>query len=170
LEGFNRRIYRSLSGFMVDLRAILAGRSQMRALMRGESIDAAFRERLMLAVTAVNGCRYCSYAHARQALAAGMHGDEVRALQDGVLQESPEEERPALLYAQHWAETGGHVDPVTRERILEVYGQPAVAAIELALRTIQMGNLMGNTMDYALYRLSFGRLKASTDEEAASPL
>jgi hypothetical protein len=27
----------------------------------------AFRERLMLAVTVVNGCRYCSYFHARQA-------------------------------------------------------------------------------------------------------
>jgi len=163
VKGFNRRIYHSVSGFVVDLRAILAERSQMRALMRGESIDAGFRERLMLAVTAVNGCRYCSYAHARQALAAGMHSDEVRALQDGVLEESPKEERLALLYAQHWAETGGHVDPVARERILEVYDQEAVEAIELALRTIQMGNLVGNTMDYALYRLSFGRLKGSTE-------
>jgi hypothetical protein len=83
------------------------------------------------------------------------------------LEESPKEERLALLYAQHWAETGGHVDPVARERILEVYDQEAVEAIELALRTIQMGNLVGNTMDYALYRLSFGRLKGSTEEEDA---
>jgi AhpD family alkylhydroperoxidase len=139
----------------------------MKALMRGESIDASFRERLMLAVTAVNGCRYCSYAHARQALAEGIHSAEVRALQDGRIEGSPGEELPGLLYAQHWAETGGRADPAARERILEEYGADAVDAIELALRTIQMGNLVGNTMDYALYRLSFGRLGMFRDVRGA---
>jgi AhpD family alkylhydroperoxidase len=157
VKEFNRRIYHSFSAFFVDLKAIMAQRDQMKSLMRGETMDAAFRERLMLAVTAVNGCRYCSYAHARQALAGGIHPEEVKALQDGVLENSPGEELPALLYAQHWAETGGRIDPVARERMIEAYDQDGVNAVELALRTIQMGNLLGNTMDYVLYRLSFGR-------------
>jgi hypothetical protein len=29
--------------------------------------------------------------------------------------------------------------------------------IEVVLRVIRIGNLMGNTIDYVLYRVSFGR-------------
>jgi AhpD family alkylhydroperoxidase len=161
MKAFNRRIYHSLPDFMSDFKAIMARRNQMKPLMRGELIDAAFRERLMLAVTAVNGCSYCSYAHAKQALVEGIDNDEVKALQDGVVENSPKGELPALLYAQHWAETGGKVDPAARERIVDVYNEDTVHAIELSLRTIQMGNLLGNTLDYILYRLSFGRLGVS---------
>ena len=161
MKAFNRRIYRSLPAFIIDFKAIMAQRDQMKLLMRGKLIDAAFRERLMLAVTAVNGCSYCSYAHARQALVEGVDSDEIKALQDGVVKNSPKEELPALLYAQHWAETGGNIDPVARERIIELYNEDTVQAIELTLRTIQMGNLLGNTLDYVLYRLSFGRLGVS---------
>ena len=161
MKAFNRRIYHSLSAFIIDLKAIMVRRDQMKPLMRGETLDAAFRERLMLAVTAVNGCSYCSYAHARQALVEGVDSDEIKALQDGVVKNSPKEELPALLYAQHWAETGGNIDPVARERIIELYNEDTVQAIELTLRTIQMGNLLGNTLDYVLYRLSFGRLGVS---------
>jgi AhpD family alkylhydroperoxidase len=125
--------------------------------MRGELIDPEFRERLMLAVTAVCGCRYCSYVHARQALVEGMSSEEIEALREGVLANSPSEELPALLYAQHWAATNGRTEAAARSRVVEQYGEETVEAIELALRTIQMGNLLGNTVDYALYRLSFGR-------------
>jgi AhpD family alkylhydroperoxidase len=161
VKQFNRRIYPSLPAFTADLKAIMARRDQMKPLMRGEWIDKAFRERLMLAVTAVNGCRYCSYAHTRQALAEGIDGSEVRALLDGVVEDSPKEEIPALLYAQHWAETAGKVDPATRAQMVAAYDLDTVKAIELALQTIQMGNLLGNTVDYVLYRLSFGRLGVS---------
>ena len=167
MKAFNRRIYHSLPAFIIDLKAIMAQRDQMKPLMRGDLIDAAFRERLMLAVTAVNGCSYCSYAHARQALVEGIDSDEVKALQDGVVENSPGEELPALLYAQHWAETGGKTDPAARERIIELYNEDTVNAIELALRTIQMGNLLGNTLDYVLYRLSFGRLGVSQNVDDA---
>lgn len=138
----------------------MAKRDQMRPLMRGELIDAAFRERLMMAVTAVNGCRYCSYAHTKQALMEGIDRDEIEALQGGVFESCPRDELPALLYAQYWAETQGRTEPAARERIVEKYDEETMKAIELTLQTIQMGNLLGNTVDYVLYRLSFGRLGA----------
>ena len=167
MKQFNRRTYPSISAFMSDLKAIMARRDLMKPLMRGQLIDAAFRERLMLAVTAVNGCSYCSYAHTRQALAEGIDSGEVEALLDGVVEDSPREEVPALLYAQHWAETAGKVDPAARERIVATYDEGTVNAIELALQTIQVGNLVGNTVDYLLYRLSFGRLGVSRASDCA---
>jgi len=126
--------------------------------MRGEIIDGAFRERLMLTVTAVNQCRYCSYAHARQALVEGIDEDEIKALGDGIMKDCPEDELSGMLYAQHWAEVQGNIDPAARVRLIEEYGEEKAKAIELTLQTIQMGNLLGNIVDYILYRLSFGRL------------
>jgi len=157
VDKFKRRIYRSPTQLIADFRGIMRRRKEIRPLMRGEVIDPAFRERLMLAVTQVNGCRYCSYGHARQALAEGISQQEIEALGQGMFAGSPSDEVPALLYAQHWAEADGEPDQVARQRLVERYGEDAAAGIELMLRMIRMGNLLGNTWDYALYRISFGR-------------
>jgi AhpD family alkylhydroperoxidase len=167
VKKFDRRTYQNLSAFATDLKKIMAKRDQMRPLMRGEVINPAFRERLMLAVTAVNRCRYCSYAHARQALVNGINKEEIVALQDGVFENCPKDELPALLYAQHWAETRGKIEPTARTQIIEKYNEETVNAIDLTLQTIQMGNLLGNTLDYFLYRLSFGRLGVLRDISTA---
>lgn len=125
--------------------------------MRGEIISPSFRERLMLAVTQVNRCRYCSYAHAREALSKGISQQEIEALGNGMFEASPPEEVPALLYAQHWAETDGNPEPAVRAQVVARYGEQAVGLMELAMRMIRAGNLSGNTFDYLLHRISFGR-------------
>jgi AhpD family alkylhydroperoxidase len=125
--------------------------------MRGEIISPSFRERLMLVVTQVNQCRYCSYAHAREALSQGMSQSEIDALTKGMFEASPPDELPALLYAQHWAETDGEPEGSVREQVVARYGAQAVELMELAFRMIRAGNLLGNTWDYLLYRISFGR-------------
>jgi AhpD family alkylhydroperoxidase len=120
-------------------------------------LDAPFRERLMLAVTQVNGCRYCAHQHAKMALACGLSEDEIAQMLDGVVEQCPPEERVAVLYAQHWADTAGHPDAEARQKVLETYGEEKVTAMEVVLQVIKMGNYAGNTLDYVLYRLSGGR-------------
>ncbi|MBN1935559.1 MAG: carboxymuconolactone decarboxylase family protein [Anaerolineae bacterium] len=154
---FKRRTYQNIGEFVADLRVMFSRRKEIRILMRGQVIAPAFRERLMLAVTAVNRCRYCSYAHAREALSKGVSPQEIEALGKGLFDPSPPEELPALLYAQHWAEMNGNPDAPAREQVVARYGENVVDAIELALRMIRAGNLSGNTFDYVLYRISFGR-------------
>jgi len=154
---FNRRTYHSLGDFATDLVAILRQPGELRSLLLSDRLDPAFRERLMLAVTAVNQCRYCSYAHARMALLAGLSAQEIQALQDSAIDGAPSEQLPALMYAQHWTEASGEPDPQARQRLISIYGVQAASAIELTLRLIHAANLLGNTFDYLLYRLSFGR-------------
>lgn len=154
---YKRRIYRSLGEVLTDLRAAISQREALRSAMRSDGLDSAFRERLMLVVTGVNGCRYCSYVHAREALAKGISRDEIRSLGERIFEGSPPEEVPALLYAQYWAEKDGKPDWTMRERIRQRYGSDMLDRIEAVLRMIRMGNLMGNTMDYVLYRVSLGR-------------
>jgi len=157
MDDFKRRIYHSLGDILSDTRVIMSHRDLIRSTMRG-ALDAAFRERLMLVVTGVNGCRYCSYAHARQALSEGISEKEIEMLGERAFHGSPTEEVPALLYAQHWAEADGKPDPAVRASVVERYGEETIQRIEIVLRMIRMGNLLGNTFDYILYRISFGRL------------
>lgn len=157
MKTFERRIYHSLGELLADFRLIVSRRREIRSLMQGEIITPAFRERLMLVVTAVHRCRYCSYAHAREALSNGIPQEEIEALAQGLFEGSPSEEVPALLYAQHWAEANGEPEAPVREQVVAQYGERVVEMMELALRMIRAGNLSGNTFDYLLHRISFGR-------------
>lgn len=157
MKKFPRRPYRGVRDFWRDVRFLFQNRAKLRQAMGGELVSFAFRERLMLAVTAVNDCRYCSYYHAKEALRANLSEAEIRQMQDGIVDLAPAEELPALLYAQHWAESDGRPDPDARQKLVDVYGAEKAEAIEMVLRMIRTGNLLGNTADYILYRLSFGR-------------
>jgi len=158
MRPFSRRRYHRPSDALRDMWRVGREWRRLRTLMRGEAIDAAFRERLMLAVTEVNGCRYCSYAHARAALKAGLSEDDIAAVARGEAAGSPPDQAVALVYARHWAEADAKPDPEARQRVLETYGETKTGAIELTLRMIRVGNLLGNTWDYLLYRVSGGRV------------
>ncbi len=161
---FRRRYYTRLSAFVQDLREILARRGQIRTALRAQ-VSLPFRERLMLVVTEVNGCRYCSYFHAQVALTSGITEPELRELLAGSIPaQTSAEELPALVYAQHWAERDGRPEPEAEHRLREVYGDPRADAIHIVLRMIRIGNLLGNTGDYLLHVLTFGWLGVRDDE------
>jgi AhpD family alkylhydroperoxidase len=154
---FRKRFYASAREFARD---ILYLAHNIRWLRKGKSygiISPAFRERLMLAVTAVYGCRYCSYFHAKQGLKSGVNDKEAAALLAGSLEMCPSEEAIALLYAQHWAESNANPDAEAVERLERSYGAEMAKTIDLMLRMVRVGNLAGNLWDYFLYKLSRGR-------------
>jgi AhpD family alkylhydroperoxidase len=150
---YERRRYHRPSELGRDVWEVMGQVRGIRTLVRGELVGPDFRERLMLAVTAVNDCRYCSFGHARLALSAGVQPSDVARLVEGDLGEAPPEQLPALLYAQHWAEADGRPDASARERVVAVYGEDVAQQIELALRMIRVGNLTGNTVDVLLDRM-----------------
>jgi AhpD family alkylhydroperoxidase len=168
---FHKRTYRDLARPIQDVYSIVRLYRKTRSYSPRSHIPPLFRERLMLSVTGVNQCRYCAYVHSRNALSQGVPAEQIRELVDERdLRNCPEDELPALLYAQHWAETAGQVDPDARRRMLEVYGEAQTAAIELVLQTIQVANLSGNTWDYLLYRMGFlPQKKAEPDLAPADP-
>ena len=102
-----------------------------------------FVERIMLAVTEVNGCELCSYAHTKWALEAGLSDDEIRQILSGVSANIPAEELPAILFAQHYADAKGKPDKEAWARVVEVYGQTKALGILGAVREIMIGNIYG---------------------------
>jgi len=154
---FKKRTYKNPKELFSDLWFPISNRKRLKEVTNKRLISPAFQERLMLAVTAVDGCRYCSYFHTKQALKSGLTPEEISQLLSGDVDNCPEEEAVAAIYAQHWAESGAHPDPEAIRKLQQTYGVEKSEAIHLMLRMIQMGNLMGNSWDCLLYHISFGK-------------
>jgi len=114
-----------------------------KAQKRG-SVSKDFEKRIMLAVTQVNGCEMCSFYHTAEALKQGMGKEEIDALLGGEFEGVPERELPALLFAQHYAQTAARPEDEVRKSFLEVYGQQQAADIMCYIRAIMVGNAQGN--------------------------
>lgn len=105
--------------------------------------DRQFTERIMLAVTEVNGCELCSYGHARLALKAGLEGDEIRALLGGNTDGTPHHQLPAIAFAQHYADTRGHPDLLAWQNLIDFYGPEDALGALAAVRMMMWGNAVG---------------------------
>jgi AhpD family alkylhydroperoxidase len=151
---FNKRLF-TLSTFAACARDLFAHLDELYQTFTQHRVSRAFFEKIMLAVTQVNGCRYCSYAHARMALQAGISAVELRDLLTGDLSHIPEHELVAVLFAQHYAEQADRYDAVAWQRLQDTYGSEAARDILTHIRVITFANLYGNTFDALLERLRF---------------
>ena len=151
-QRFMKRLYgpKDFFRFLVDM---LSSVGAMRKGRKEQMVSEEFSERIMLAVTEVNGCRYCSYFHTQVALKAGLNDDEVREALDGNFSQVPQDQLPALLYAQHYAETGGKPEAEMSQRLLDIYGADKAVAITGHIRAIMIGNAWGNAFDSLRVRL-----------------
>jgi AhpD family alkylhydroperoxidase len=150
---FNKRLF-TLATFAVSVRNLFAHLDELRVAARQRRISRAFAEKIMLTVTRVNGCRYCSYAHARMALQAGITEAELVQLMGGEFKDVPAHEIIALSFAQHYAEQRDQFEPGAWQRLLEAYGAQAARDILAYIRLITFANLIGNTFDAVLSRLA----------------
>lgn len=137
-----RRLYSPAEAFGITCRAFRAIPVLSKARRKG-TITPTFQERLMLAVTEVNGCAICSYAHTKMALEAGMTGDEIAAMLAGEARDIPGAELPAILFAQHYADNRGRPSPEAWQRVVSEYGEERARAILAAIQIIMMGNTYG---------------------------
>lgn len=121
-----------------------------------DRISPELSEKIMLAVTGVNKCANCSYLHTRTALEKGVSMNEIRQLLSGEYKGGVQEELPAVLFAQHFAETKGNISPEAEARVVETYGAGKVATMSAYLLSVLFGNLCSNTVyHYTHSGLSF---------------
>lgn len=104
----------------------------------GGALDARTRERVILAVTESNGCRYSAWIHGGWAAYVGADtADEV----DDAL----------LTYARACAEAGRPVDAAPLHDVLSAEG---VAAVRATVARVEVENLVGNSADSLFDRLT----------------
>ena len=124
-------------------------------------ISKPFSESVSLAISQVNGCKLCSYTHAKNALKAGMTEEEVEFLLSGGFDNAPKEQLEALLFAQHYAATQGNPDPDIKEKLVSIYGEEKTKDIMSHILIIMLANLHGNTLEAFKLRLKGKRIDDS---------
>jgi AhpD family alkylhydroperoxidase len=139
-NSFQKRIYTARS-FSSDMRDVIQHFPQMRETMRSRRVSRAFIEKIMLVISQVNGCRYCSYFHTRMALTSGVDEVEIEKLMALETGDFPPEQAVALAFAQHYAESGCCPDPEAEERFRSYYGLQVSGDMMNVMRMIKMGNL-----------------------------
>lgn len=107
------------------------------------TISRQFSERLMLAVTAVNGCRYCDFVHTRMALESGCTREEIKDIMRFQFDSFDDDEIIGLTFAQHYADTNREPSRESIKRLGEYYGKKRARAIIHTLNEIWIGNLTG---------------------------
>jgi len=110
-------------------------------------ISKSFSESVSLAISQVNGCKMCSYTHAKNALKSGMSEEEVEFLLSGGFDNAPKEQLEALLFAQHYADTKGNPDPETEQKLVDTYGKEKTKDIMASIFMMNLTNLHGNTIE-----------------------
>ncbi len=137
----------------------------MCAKKAGE-VTKTLQNHIMLAVTEVNGCALCAYAHTKNALIMGMAEADIEKLLSGGFDHLDADEAVALAFAQHYAEVRSAYDKKAWRRVTDTYGQVKADGVMAAIRMIMFGNAYGIAAGALWRRISGRRVKNSrfTDE------
>ncbi|MDD2381292.1 MAG: carboxymuconolactone decarboxylase family protein [Mariniphaga sp.] len=120
---------------------------------RKKLVDKDFVERLQLAVTEVNGCAACSYAHTYIALKQGMSSEEINSFLSGDGTFINQAEAKAIIFAQHYADTRGFPKKDAFDSLVDEYGNQKVKIILSAIQLMHAGNIFGIPYSALISRL-----------------
>ncbi len=117
--------------------------AKMLGNKRKKLVDKNFVERLQLAVTEVNGCAVCSYAHTYMALKQGMSNEEINSFLSGDGTFVNKGEAKAIVFVQHFAYTRGFPKKDAYQSITDEYGEEKAEIILSAAQVMIAGNIYG---------------------------
>jgi len=123
--------------WILELVKTLPGLAESYGIGPSRHLDPRTRERVIMAVTEVNGCRYCAWIHG--------------AWQDFLGDGSADAEEALLAYARSCAEAGLPLDP---QPLAEFLPPESLRAVRATVAQIEVSNLVGNTVDGLLARLT----------------
>jgi len=152
-ENYRKRVYTKFKQFFADIFFVIYSLPRAWETLIAKRVSRAFAEKIMLAVTAVNDCVYCSRGHTKLALVSGVEQSEIdELLAQDIGQSVNEYEATALAFAQHYAESERNPDPAAVTALEDKYSEKIVRDIILYIRLISVGNLIGNTLGGFLAR------------------
>ena len=153
-QEFDKKIF-TAGLFLNDIGFLVINVPRFIEVFRNKNITKVLVEKIMTVTTAVNGCLYCAWFHAKQAIESGISEAEVRNMLNLQFHaDASEFELLALLYAQHFAETNRKPEPEMTRKLFDFYGDKTANHIILLIRMIFFGNLYGNTWDAAISRFN----------------
>lgn len=116
--------------------------------------SASFSERILLVVSGVNACAYCCWFHSHVALRSGVTSSEVEQLLDQLVPQGlGDKDISALLFALHYAQSGGKPHQAELNCLTKDFSKNRAMGIQGLCAAIYFGNLCGNTFDAFIARI-----------------
>jgi len=113
-----------------------------RSKKKGE-LNTKLIEKVMLTITEINGCEVCAVFHNRVARKEGIMEEDIQMLFVADIEEIPQDEAPAILFAREYANSSGKPSADSWKNLVGNYGESKAKGILGAIRTIIMGNGFG---------------------------
>ena len=157
---FNKRIF-TIKEHLKIMNNAAKGFGLLQYTKKHKLFNKRFKERIMLAVTEVNGCELCSYIHTKIALSSGMERKEIIDILDGNKSDIPDKEIVGVLFGQHYADSHESPDKEAVNSLIEEYGREKAKIICAILAMITLTNSMGISMGLFKDRISLKRVKKS---------
>ena len=152
MNKFRKRVFTPITLVSSLMKAVISSPILIAGLIK-PATSRALREKVMLATTSVNDCRYCSWVHTRAALNKGIDIEEVNQLLAGVTGNiSDEKEAVAIIFAQHYAEEMTKASNEMKTTFNEAFKGRAKLEVLSYIYAIYFANLAGNTFDALLAR------------------
>lgn len=141
------RVYGSPSEMIGGIGSVVRSLPQIWSAYRRRRIDPRLREKIMVAVSEVNACRACTWAHTRMAIQEGISDEELDQLQ--LPHGGDRRQRVALTYAIARAEAGAHMapDPEIERALADTFTAAERRDIDAILRLIINANRTSNTIE-----------------------
>ena len=139
---FGRKLYSVRESYRIYFKGLRTIKYMTRA-KKSKDLSPEFTERIMMAVTEVNGCAICSYAHTKMALEIGMSNEEIQNILSGVMDDIPPDETAGVMFAQHYADSRGEPSKEAWKYVVKIYGLSKAKGILGAIRMIMVGNIYG---------------------------
>ncbi len=133
----------SLKEYYKILLPIIPAARILKRNRREQIVSEQMIERLMLAVTEVNDCALCSYAHTNMALDMGLAQEEIESLLSGSDLFVQPEEATAILFVQGYAEDHGVLTIERYHNLIGTYGKEKSEVILAAAQGMMVGNIIG---------------------------
>lgn len=134
-------------GWALDTARLVWRTPRLLAIYGRSRVDAATRERVMVAVSRANACAACTRVHEGWALRAGVSPAELQQIGAGALSEMPTEQQAAILYATALAESQFGAVPDAVGAVVSAHLDPNrqrdIAAIA---RLMSFANLTANSL------------------------
>jgi len=150
---FRKQVYHSARELLDDLTSFWQEPAKLRSLQSNPSLTLSLATKLLLTVTGAYGCRSCGRLFSRYAQEQGLEEKQVVSLLRGEVEFATVDEAPALFFARHYVEHGGHPDPDLVAQLVERYGARTAQDIITYLRLLSVANRVGNTFDALLSRI-----------------
>jgi len=151
--GFKKRTI-TAPQLAVRMASLVREMGAMYRVWAKQEVDPGFREELMLSVSQLNGCRFCSWGHHEWAEISGVSNEELAQLER--LDPAGFDRRKwlAIQYVRALVkEDFVRVQPVLRRAMQHKYSPREIRDIELIANVMDIGNRGSNTFDAMLSRL-----------------